>query len=542
MAIVNVYNKLMQCLHDCKTIIMQKKGDNMHNLNICIDNAIEKMSRPIEVAVIGKISSSKSTLVNALLGEAEVVRTGQMEETFNVSWIKYGDSNADIKVYFKDGTMRVIPRGDWIKWTSHQESNNLKEKVSYIEVTYQHDILKRINIIDTPGLDALSEIDSKNTIAFLKNVQPDAVVMLFTKSIAESTLSVLNDFIAVNKDCSFALSPLNAIGVLAKADTMWSVMHPQKDIVFEGRRVISQTLYEKYPDVVHSIFDIFPVSALMGLAAATITNDEAELLKELSLVPDSMLTEMFSSPEFLFDEEYQVTVSPIDRKKLWKKFGMYGLYVIVEYLKKNTLASRYDISQLLIKKSGFGVFQRMVISHFGDRANLIKAQTSIASIKEICHRTRFKEGISKKEILIIDEIEKTILTTLLSIHEYQEWSYLNKIYSGTEELNAEITDEFLAICGEKGASAYERLQMPATSSITELKMKATERALFWQRKYNIISMTNPSSAFFIKVMQTSYNLIINELTEIGYRMQEAKKTLNDCMQFLYGESINADRL
>lgn len=166
MAIVNVYNKLMQCLHDCKTIIMQKKGDNMHNLNICIDNAIEKMSRPIEVAVIGKISSSKSTLVNALLGEAEVVRTGQMEETFNVSWIKYGDSNADIKVYFKDGTMRVIPRGDWIKWTSHQESNNLKEKVSYIEVTYQHDILKRINIIDTPGLDALSEIDSKNTIAF----------------------------------------------------------------------------------------------------------------------------------------------------------------------------------------------------------------------------------------------------------------------------------------------------------------------------------------------------------------------------------------
>ena len=117
MTTVNVYNKLMQCLLDCKATI----GENeCVNLETCIDQAIEKLSKPIEVAIIGKISSSKSTLVNALLGEAEVVRTGQMEETFNVSWIKYGDSNGDIKVFFKDGSMKIVPRRDWKKWTSHQ--------------------------------------------------------------------------------------------------------------------------------------------------------------------------------------------------------------------------------------------------------------------------------------------------------------------------------------------------------------------------------------------------------------------------------------
>ena len=539
MATVNVYNKLMQCLLDCREAIKER---NCVNLSACIDQAIDKMSKPIEVAIIGKISSSKSTLVNALLGEAEVVRTGQMEETFNVSWIKYGDSYADIKVFFKDGSMKLIPRKDWVRWTSHQESNELKENVSYIEVTYQQDILKRVNIIDTPGLDALSEIDSKNTIAFLKNVHPDAVVMLFTKSIAESTMSVLNDFVSVNKDSSFVLSPLNAIGVLAKVDTMWSVMNPKKDVLNEGTRVIAQTLYDKYPEVRHTIFDIFPLSALMGLAASTISDDDVVSLKQLSLVQESVLNEMLSAPEFLFDEDYKIGVSSMERKTLWQKFGMYGIFVLVDYLKRNTLATRYDLSQVLIKKSGFESFQRMVISHFGDRANLIKAQNSITTLKEVCHLERQRNDINVQDIQMIDDIEKKLLSVLLSIHEYQEWNYLTKIYTGKEIIDDNIIEEFLRICGEKGSAAYEKLSMPSSSAIQELKEKATERALFWQRKYNIYSMTNPSSASLIKVMQMSYNLIIKELEDIDVKMQEAKRTLNECMQFVYGESINVGRL
>lgn len=539
MATVNVYNKLMRCLLDCKATIGESE---CVNLETCIDQAIEKLSKPIEVAVIGKISSSKSTLVNALLGEAEVVRTGQMEETFNVSWIKYGDSNGDIKVFFKDGSMKMVPRRDWIRWTSHQESNELKESVSYIEVTYQHDILKRINIIDTPGLDALSEIDSKNTIAFLKNIHPDAVVMLFTKSIAESTMSVLNDFVSVNIDSSFVLSPLNAIGVLAKADTMWSVLNPKKDILGEGKRVIFQTLYDKYPEVRHSIFDIFPLSALMGLAASTISNDDVVCLKQLSFIQEPLLNEMFSSPEFLFDEDYAVGVSTAERRRLWQKFGMYGLFVLVDYLKQNILATRYDLSQVLMKKSGFESFQRMVILHFGDRSTLIKAQNSIAAIKEACLTERQRNDISNQDIHTIDDIEKKLLSVLLSIHEYQEWNYLTKIYTGKEKVDDSIKNEFLTICGENGASAYERLSMPSSSSIKDLKEKATERALFWQRKYNIYSMTNPSSASLIKVMQMSYNVIMKELAEIDVKMLEAKRTLNECMQFVYGESINVERL
>ena len=542
MGAVNVYNKLMQCLIDCKTTLRDKCHFNMDGISLCIDHAIEKMSKPIEVAIIGKISSSKSTLVNALLGEAEVVRTGQMEETFNVSWIKYGDSNADIKVFFKDGSIQTVSRKDWGKWTSHKETNELKENVRYIEVTYQHDILKRINIIDTPGLDALSEIDSKNTIDFLKSVHPDAVVMLFTKSIGESTMSILNDFISVNKDSTFVLSPLNAIGVLAKVDTIWSVMNSGKDVLLDGKRIIEHTLYEKYPDVRHTLFDIFPLSALMGLAASTITDEDVIVLKKFVKIPNSTLSEMLSSPEFFFDDDYDFGVSYEERKGLWEKMGIYGLFVIIDYLRQNSLASRYDLSQVLIKKSGFESFHRMIVSHFGDRANLIKAQNSLAAIKDACQLERLRRDISAQELRVIDEIEKSLLSTLLSIHEYQEWNYLTRIYTGKEKAEESIVEEFLTICGERGSAAYEKLSMPSSSSIEEVKKKAVERALFWQGKYNIYSMANPTSASLIKVMQMSYNTLIKDLGSIDVKMTEAKRVLNDCMLFVYGESINAERL
>ena len=37
----------------------------------------------MQLAIIGKISSSKSTLVNAILGKDGVMATGQMEVTYN---------------------------------------------------------------------------------------------------------------------------------------------------------------------------------------------------------------------------------------------------------------------------------------------------------------------------------------------------------------------------------------------------------------------------------------------------------------------------
>lgn len=525
--------RILQILEECKGILSVFESTSLLRE---IEDSKERLMQPMQLAIIGKISSSKSTLVNALLGQAEVVRTGQMEETFNVSWLKYGDSDANINVVFKDGHISSVSRQDWANWASHQGKNELKENVKYIEVFYNHEILKNINIIDTPGLDALSQIDSKNTIEFLKEVHPDAVVMLFTKSIAESTLSVLQDFQNVGTG-DFNLSALNAIGVLSKADTIWSAMEPDKDIIGIGNRVIKTTLYDKYPEVRKSLFSIMPVSSLMGLSASTLDEQDFSSLKQLSSIDEGILLEMLSSPDFFCDEDYSFGISSTERKRLYDKFGLYGVYILIDSLRRNEDATTYFLSELLRLKSGFGKFFLTVQSHFGNRATLIKSQSILQRILNEINNA--KVVCSGEDYNVVAQVENLIVSTLLSLHEYKEWEFLSKYYDGKLDIPAEDADEFICLCGEKGYSAAERLGIN-NATPEKLLEKATNRALYWQKQYNIYSVIEPEMAEFYKLLISSYNLLLIEIRNAINENLAAEETLKRTSTFLGLNNTTSD--
>ena len=519
-------DRILQLLRECESILSEVEDVSLSKE---IKKSQERLMQPMQLAIIGKISSSKSTLVNAILGQAEVVRTGQMEETFNVSWLKYGDSNSDINVVFKDGKVSSVPRAQWAQWTSHQEKNVLKEQVKYIEVFYEHEILKDINIIDTPGLDALSQIDSKNTILFLKEVHPDAVVMLFTKSIAESTLSVLQDFQNVGTG-DFNLSAMNAIGILSKADTIWSAMEPDKDILSIGNRVIKTTLYDKYPEVRKSLFSILPVSSLIGLSSSTINDIDYTSLKTLCSVDDSILFEMLSSPDFFFDEEYSVDVKSSERQRLYNKFGLYGIYILIESLRRNEDVGVVFLSEVLKERSGFGKFLLTVQSHFGKRSTLIKSQCILQRILNEINRA--KQIYVGEQYNAIAQAENLIVAALLSLHEYKEWEYLSKYYDGKLDLTNEEAEEFIALCGERGYSATERLRCDDSKTPSQLIDIATNRALYWQKQYNIFSVIEPEKADFYKLLISSYNLLLIDIQKAVGEYTSAKETIERTTAFL----------
>jgi len=528
---ISVADKLKKCLQECLRILVENKV-SMSLVSDKIQEVLERLSQPMQLAIIGKISSSKSTLVNAILGKDEVVRTGQMEETFNVSWLKYGDSNADVKVVFKNGEIKYVPHDNWAYWTSHQHENVLKEQVKYIEVFFDDSILKKINIIDTPGLDALSEIDSKNTIAFLKEVKPDAVIMLFTKSIAESTFTILQDFQNVGTN-AFSLTPLNAIGVLAKVDTMWSSMAPQKNIMEDAKRVIQHTLYDKYPEVKRALFTILPVSSLLGLASSLITEEDYECIKCLSATEPGVFYEMLSSPDLFVDEDYNVNLTVERRLKLYRKFGLYGIYILVNVVWNNPICTLDLLKKELREKSGFEELLSTTIAHFGDRAALIKSQNAIVSVIDVCKQaTSFCNDTL--ELKAIGEINRKIITVLLSIHEFQEWRYLSEIYENQYSYDETEVNEFMALCGEFGNSVRERLQLSPETSINEMIEKVKSRALYWQKYYNIYSDIEPYKAAFYKVMLSSYNILQQRIEDTYMEMKNAENTLNNARVFFLG--------
>ena len=190
-------------LHGIKQMI---SSSSMNILYRKLEDGIKRIDEPMQLAIIGKISSSKSTLVNAILGKKEIMATGQKEVTYNVGWLKYGNPDSDIIIHHKDNTpvSRKSPK-EFAMWSTQSQNSGL-DNISYIEIFDDAEILKEINIIDTPGLDALRGKDSQNTLDFIQKVRPDAVIMLFTKSVSENVLDIVHQY---NAGSSF--NPLNAI-------------------------------------------------------------------------------------------------------------------------------------------------------------------------------------------------------------------------------------------------------------------------------------------------------------------------------------------
>ena len=74
--------------------------------------SIERMAKPFikgyfTLAVVGKVSSGKSTFINALLGCKDLLPTGHDQTTCGVTYIEYGET-PEITITFGDGHQTII--------------------------------------------------------------------------------------------------------------------------------------------------------------------------------------------------------------------------------------------------------------------------------------------------------------------------------------------------------------------------------------------------------------------------------------------------
>lgn len=484
----------------------------------------QRMAEPMQLAIVGKISSSKSTLVNTILGQPEVVRTGAMEETWNVSWLKYGDPQGDIIVKYKDGTQENVSRNQWAEWANRDRTENekLKNSVLYIEVTYNHEVLKNINIIDTPGLDSFYRSDSKNTLDFLKFVKPDAVIMLFSKSINADTLSVIEDF---RQGIGAGFSPINTLGIMSKIDDIW-ISDPESEPLVEATRVINGLMSQEV--VKNTLFNIFPISALVALSAYRITLQDIDLMRQLSMMEEGFLTRIFKSEKRFVQDYPEVSVSPAQREYLLATYGRYVIWVIIEQLKQNEDVSLGEIRETLLKKSGFNPFSDILSNHFGERSSLIKIYSSIFSISSTCRTLYADHRLNPAEKLIISKVTKNVdelIRTLILSFNIIDISTL--YYKGELDIDEPDFEELRRINGEFGVSCQSRLNMGDNQSVEDMIQKSISRIEYWTIIYNTEGIEFPSEAAFYKLMINTYILLLKD-------MQSAKQKLDSASFFLFG--------
>ena len=195
---------------------------------------LRRLHAPLQVAVVGRIKSGKSTLVNALIGR-RVAPTAVGECTRLVTRFSYGTVDR-VEAILTDGGRHVLPF-DADGMIPADLGPVDVARVSHLEAYLTNAVLRDLTVIDTPGLGSLDTTSVARTEQVLDPVSAnavagaEAVLYVVTQSVRADDQQVLENFTAAT--ASREAGPVNAIALLNKADTI--VPGPDED-VWQGRR------------------------------------------------------------------------------------------------------------------------------------------------------------------------------------------------------------------------------------------------------------------------------------------------------------------
>ncbi|BCY18999.1 dynamin [Leptolinea sp. HRD-7] len=264
--------------------LLHEEKDVLKNVLLRIDksslpkDALELLQKSITqldelflLVVVGEFNAGKSALINALLGE-KVLAEGVTPTTSRVTMIRWGEEVKETVV--DDG---------------------------YSVVTHPLDLLKEVNIVDSPGTNAIIRQHERLTEEFV----PRSDLVLFTTSadrpLTESERQFLTRILAWGKKVIFVLNKTDILENTAALD--------------EVKSFITQHA----AGVLGDVPQIFPVSARLAQRAAVETDPaekerlmEASRLQELEAYISSTLDDS-SRLKLKFGNPLGVAVNLVDR-------------------------------------------------------------------------------------------------------------------------------------------------------------------------------------------------------------------------------------
>jgi len=462
-----------------------------------LEDMKKRLDKPLRVAVVGVMKAGKSTLMNTILKE-KILFTGTLETTYTVSWFKYGEKPA-LNIVFYDGKEESAPFEDLEKWTVRpaDAEKHLLDEVEYVEIYYPNEILKTMELIDTPGLQSTHEKDARNTYNFLgqrlseeadkvtaENAsKAEAIIYAFSRSAAQTDADVLDAFRGETSNTS----PVNAIGIFTQADRAWDVMrnpeaNPLELVASANERYKSQ-LKDK-------LYTVMPVSALPVEGACGLNNRSFDILMRLSEVDKETLIESLSFAELFTTDPSDETmpVSPEDRSYILRQFAQYGIYTATNALREGI--TREELQKYLYDRSGVGDAIELILRHFGNRALLIKFDHMFRRLRQTAGKIKNTVGTDYTDKTVCENIIEAIDTFREEEHSFCELDVLRAYYDGEFEFSDEITEEqFLQITGENGSNCEAKLGFTNPASISDLKHEARERSKKWNGIANNIGTT-----------------------------------------------------
>ncbi len=466
------------------------------------------LDEPLRVAVAGSISSGKSTLVNALLHQ-KVATVDSGECTRVVTWYTY-DHHERVDVVRRDGTRH--PLGIHPSAGLPSDLGVPPDQIKRIEVLLSNDNLRNVTIIDTPGLDTVTEENQAATTQLLgleegqrvdadsKVAMADADALVFLMPHVHKTdADVLGQF--RNLFRGTGLSAINAVGLLSKIDKLTSGEDPWPT----ARRIADRVR----GDLRSAVSDVVPVIGLLAETAACdqFTELDARVLRQMSEL-DEMDREdlVLSQDDFLnFTAPELEGVSRDARLRLLRMLDLYGITVGFEVFDAGergavALLDRWSAA------SGFDAVRGIVEGVFARRADLLKAHAGLASLRRVSFLDSDADNSAALRALRAP-LERIELDA--DMHDLRVLDVLHTVYRG----DMKVSDELLADL-ERLALAVDlagRLGLPEGTNGPELAQAAAIGAGRWAA-YTQDSRKKPQHRRMARDIKQAFELLYQQST------------------------------
>ncbi len=432
-----------------------------------LGGALERLDGPLRVAIAGKVKAGKSTLLNALVGE-RLAPTDTGECTKIVTWYRDGHTY-QVLIHPTDGSAPVQARFHRDDGAIEVDlANRDAMEIERLDVTWPSSGLRKLTLIDTPGVDSLTDGIATRAFEFLdpedRGTATDAVLYLM-KHIHSSDLRLLEAF---HDDSVAEPNPVNAVAVLSRADEIGA---GRLDSMASARRIAKR--YGQDGRMKRLVQVVVPVAGLLAETAETLTEWEFKALRQLADAPSKELEPYLLSADRFVEARPETPLTSLEREQLLGRFGLFGIRLSLALLRRNVVTSSVELADELVSRSGLVELQTLLTTLFVDRADVLKARSALLAVERLCVDNPDHPG-ARDLLLSIERI-------MAGAHPFNELSTLAAVRSGWIKAKDEDLRSLERVLGSSGTASWQRLELDEATAPDAVRATAIEQLGRWQR-------------------------------------------------------------
>ncbi len=424
------------------------------------------LNDPLRVAIAGRVKAGKSTLVNALVGE-RIAPTDETECTQIVTWYREGGSIVTARL--EGDQSRQLPYQRSPDGALQVQLGDLRASdVQSLVVDWRSPTLRRLWLIDTPGIGSLTAEHEERTSKFIVSGRADLdtadAVVYLTQHLHRDDRRFLEAF---HDDELAHPSPVNTIAVLSRADEVGA---GRMDSLAIAEDIAADLRVD--PQIRHLAQTVVPVSGLLAETAAVLRQSDYDDLVSLARTHAGDRLFLATADRFIGAPDPQVP--PERRRRLIELLGMYGLRVAATWIGNGEITNASHLATALRSISGLDRLEQELQQRFGERAGVLKSRWALARAEAVLRDA--EPGPTRDRYL--REIERIESTS----HEFAEIRLLDQLR--TVDLGFTADELALAerLIGGDGSSTDARLGLPSGSAASATRDAALEALQRWRRR------------------------------------------------------------